>query len=52
MKQPRKPTREQKMIIRKNGYDPNEYGIVRGSERENHFKIIHMETKQQIKVSY
>lgn len=52
MKQPRKPTREQKMIIRKNGYDPMEYGIVRGSERPDSFKIIHMETKQQIKIDY
>ena len=52
MKQPRKSTREQKMIIRKNGYDPNEYGIVRDSERKDSFKIIHMETKEQIKIYY
>lgn len=52
MKQPRKPTREQKMIIRKNGYDPNEYGIVRGSERKDSFRIIHMETKKQEQIYY
>ena len=52
MKQPRKPTREQKILIRKYGYDPDEYGVVRNSERKDSFRIIHMKTKQQEKIYY
>ena len=35
MKQPRKPTREQKILLVKNGYDPMKFGIVREKKNED-----------------
>ena len=52
MKQPRKPTREQKILLVKNGYDPMKFGIVREKKNEDFFKAINVETKEIIKINY
>ena len=52
MKQPRKPTREQKILLVKNGYDPMKFGIVREKKNEDFFKAINVETKEMIKINY
>lgn len=52
MKQPRKPTREQKILLVKNGYDPMKFGIVREKKNEDFFKAINVETKEIIKIDY
>lgn len=52
MKQPRKPTREQKILLIKNGYDPMKFGIVREKKNEDFFKAINVETKEIIKINY
>ena len=52
MKQPRKPTREQKILLVKNGYDPMKFGIVREKKNEDLFKAINVETKEIIKINY
>lgn len=52
MKQPRKPTREQKILLVKNGYDPMKFGIVREKKNEDFFKAINIETKEIIKINY
>ena len=52
MKQPRKPTWEQKILLVKNGYDPMKFGIVREKKNEDFFKAINVETKEIIKINY
>lgn len=52
MKQPRKQTREQKILLVKNGYDPMKFGIVREKKNEDFFKAINVETKEIIKINY
>lgn len=52
MKQLRKPTREQKILLVKNGYDPMKFGIVREKKNEDFFKAINVETKEIIKINY
>ena len=52
MKQPRKPTREQKILLVKNGYDPMKFGIVREKKNEDFFKAINVETKEIIRINY
>ena len=48
MKQPKKPTRNQKEIIRSNGLNENDYMIVR--ESEFYIVLIHKKTCKQKRI--
>lgn len=50
MKRYKNPTRSQKMIISKYGYDPMEYGVVK--ETADSLKIIHKETGKMAELRF
>ena len=52
MGQLRRPTREQKIAIKKCGYNSEDYSIVRRSDTDEGFKIIHKETHDKIEIYY
>ena len=52
MRQVRRPTREQKIAIKKSGYNPEEYLVIHGRDTDESFKIIHKETRDRIDIFY
>lgn len=52
MRQVRKPTREQKIAIKKSGYNPEEYSVIHRSGTDERFKIVHKETRDKIEIYY